>query len=96
MHLEIPHKFTQFEASARVKKALEEARPKLDGKAVIEEERWEGDTFNFSVLVEGQRITGVLEVQENSYVLDAKLPFLWRMFEGRIEKAIKEQVSTLM
>ncbi len=29
------------------------------------------------------------------YVLDAKLPLLWRMFEGRIESEIAKQVKSL-
>jgi hypothetical protein len=95
MHIEIPHKFSQMEAIARVKKALEEARPKLEGQAVIEDETWGDDTLTFSVLVQGQRVTGTLYIGEKSYILDAKLPFLWRMFEGRIERTIKEQVEAL-
>jgi hypothetical protein len=95
MHVEIPHKLSQTEAIDKVKKSLEETRPKLDGQAVIEKEEWHDNTLDFGVLVQGQRITGSLEVQEKNFVLDAKLPLLWRMFEGRIQKTIEEQIKTL-
>jgi hypothetical protein len=95
MHLEIPHKVSQAAAKQKVIQGLNEARPKLDGQAVIEKEEWVDDTLNFSVLVQGQRITGSLAVEENNFIIDAKLPFLWRMFEGKIQKAVEDQVKTL-
>lgn len=95
MHIEIPHKFSQTQAKERVEKGLAEMRPKLEGQAVVEKEEWQGDTLEFAVLVQGQRITGSLEVQEKQFILDAKLPFLWRMFEGKIQKTIEEQIKSL-
>lgn len=95
MHIDIPHKFTQFEALQRVKRGLQEARPKLQDQAKIEEERWEDHTLHFTVVVQGQRITGSLDVQDKNFILDAKLPFLWRIFEGKIQRAIEEQVRAL-
>ena len=63
MHLDIPHKFPSQEAAvAKVKQALDEGRSKLDGKATIEEERWDGDTLNFGVNIQGQSIAGTLAV----------------------------------
>jgi hypothetical protein len=95
MHLEIAHKFTQEQAKQRVIQGLNEARPKLEGQAVLEKEEWHDNTLDFGVLVQGQRITGSLEVEDQKFILDAKLPFLWRMFEGKIQQAIEEQIKTL-
>jgi hypothetical protein len=95
MHIEIPNKFSQAEGVAHVKKGLEEARPKLEGQATIEKEEWQGSTLNFGVAVQGQHITGSLLVEDKKFILDAKLPLLWRMFEGRIQKAVEEQIKGL-
>ncbi len=95
MHIEIPNKFNQSEGVAHVKKGLDEARPKIDGQATIEKEEWVDNILNFGVLVQGQRITGALTVEDKKFTLDAKLPLLWRMFEGRIQKAVEEQVKAL-
>ncbi len=95
MHIEIPNKFSQSEGVAHVKKGLEETRPKLEGQATIEKEEWTDSTLNFSVAVQGQHITGSLLVEDKKFILDAKLPLLWRMFEGRIQKAVEEQIKTL-
>jgi len=96
MHLQIPHKTTQSEALARVKHGLDEVRPKLsEQKAEIHEERWDGDTLHFDATAQGQRINGTLQVTATDFVLDAKLPLMLRLFEGRIEKEIMAKVSEL-
>jgi hypothetical protein len=95
MHIEIPNKLTKSEGVAHVKRGIDEARPKLDGQAEIEKEEWSDNVLTFGVKVQGQHITGTLTVEDHKFVLDAKLPLLWRMFEGRIQKAIEEQVKTL-
>jgi hypothetical protein len=95
MHIDIPHKFSQFEAAQRVKKGLAEAKPKLEGQATIEKEEWHGNTLNFAVTVQGQKIAGTLQIEDKKFVLDAKLPLLWRMFEGRIQREIEAQIKNL-
>lgn len=95
MHVEIPHQFSRKEAINRVKMALNQSRGQLLQQAPDLKTEWQGDALKFSATVQGKHITGSLEVQEKQFVIDAKLPLLWRIFEGRIEKAIKEQVSQI-
>lgn len=95
MHLQIPHKTTKTEAKQKIKDALEEARPHAKGQVEILKEEWSGDTFHFALLVQGKEITGTLLVTDMDLTLDAKLPLLWRMFEGRIEKEIAKQVEQM-
>jgi hypothetical protein len=95
MHVEIPHHFARKEAVNRVKMALNQSRAQVLQQAPDLKTDWEGDTLKFSATIQGKLINGTLEVQDKQFVLDAKLPLLWRMFEGRIEKAIKEQVAQL-
>ena len=96
MHLNIPHKLSKADAVAQVKKMLTEAKPQLGDKATIEKEEWQGDTLHFSFTANHQTISGQLEVQDNAFVLDAKLPLMLRMFEGRIEKMIAEQSAQML
>jgi hypothetical protein len=95
MHLQIPHKTNKIAAITKVKKALQEGRSQLGAYATIDEERWEGDTLHFAATLQGKQITGTFLVTEKDFVIDAKLPLLWRIFEGKIEKMINEQVSSL-
>lgn len=95
MHIQVPHKKLKSEAKQKIKDAIEEARPHMVGQAEIKKEEWSGDVLSFAVLVQGKEITGTLEVTESDFVLDAKLPLLWRMFEGRIQKEVAKQVEQM-
>ena len=96
MHLSIPHKLSQPDAVAQVKKMLTDVKPELGGKATIEKEEWQGDTLQFAFTAQGQSISGALEVQDHAFILDAKLPLMLKMFEGKIEKMIAEQSAKML
>jgi hypothetical protein len=95
MHVEIPHHFARKEAINRVKMALNQSKAQILTHAPDLKTDWDGDTLKFALTIQGKLINGTLAVEDKRFVIDAKLPLLWRMFEGRIEKAIKEQVSQL-
>ena len=80
----------------RVRKTLEHVRPQLLGKMTIEEERWEGDTLHFAFTAEKNHISGQLVVKDKEFDITAKLPLLMRLFEGKIQRAIEEQVKMAM
>lgn len=96
MQIAIPHKFSKAEAKERVMVALREGREKLGDQATIDKEEWQGDTLHFGFTVQGQSITGTFEVRDNDFDLNAKLPLMLRMFEGRIKKAIEEQAGAML
>ena len=96
MRLVIPHTLSRPEAVTKIQRLLLEAKPKLADKLTVEEERWEADVLHFAFTTQGQRISGTLEVKDAEFVLDAKLPFMMRMFEGRIEKMIAEQSKQML
>jgi hypothetical protein len=96
MHISIPHKETREQALAKVKAALDHARPELGGKATVTEERWEGDTLHFAFSAQGQDISGTFEVADTTYVLDVTLPLMLRMFEGKIKSMIESQAQQML
>lgn len=96
MHLVIPHKFSKEEAKARIIAGLAEAKTKLAGQGSIDKEEWNGDTLNFAVSGQGQSITGMLEVTDKAYVLDATLPLMLRMFEGKIQSMLEQKAGELL
>lgn len=96
MEVSIPHKFTKDQAKERVMVALREARAKLGDQVVIDKEEWAGDTLNFGFTTQGQSIAGTFDVRDNSFDLNAKLPLMLRMFEGRIKGAIEEQAKAML
>ncbi|MDB5225168.1 MAG: hypothetical protein JWL87_120 [Candidatus Adlerbacteria bacterium] len=96
MQIKIPHKFSKFDAKQRVIRALHEARPNLGDQATIDKEEWQGDTLHFGFTAQKQTITGTFEVREGEFELNAKLPLMLRMFEGKIKKTIEEQAQGML
>ena len=96
MNVKFPHKFSKQEAIDRVKHILADAKPKLGDKGEITEERWEGDTLHFAFDAQSQHISGALEVRDTEYEINAKLPLMMRLFEGRLEKMIMDQASQML
>jgi hypothetical protein len=96
MQIAIPHKFSKAEAKVRVVAALNEVRGKIGAQATIEREEWEGDTLHFGFTAQGTAISGTFEVRDNDFYLDARLPLMLRMFEGRIKAAIEEQAQNML
>jgi len=96
MHIQLPHKTSQRAAIDRVKKGLIEARPHMKDQVVIDKEEWQDNMLNFAFTAQGKQITGVLQITDTEFVVDAKLPLLWRMFEGKIEKMIMEQAQGML
>ncbi len=96
MHIKLPHKFSKSEAVQRIKHMLKEAKPQLEGKATIDEERWEGDTLHFAFTANGQHISGQATVKDTEFDIEAKLPLMMRLFEGKIQKMIEEQAKQML
>lgn len=96
MHIQIPHKTSQRAAIDRVKKGLIEAKPQMREHVVVDKQEWADNILNFAFTAQGKQITGTLKVTETEFIVDAKLPLLWRMFEGKIEKMIAEQAQTMI
>lgn len=93
MHVVIKHSFKKEDAISRIKKALTEARAQAAGQIEGVEEHWEGDTLTFALDLQGKKITGTLDVRDQEFELNAKLPLMWRLFEGKLEKMIAQQAG---
>ncbi len=96
MHLQIPHNMSQTQAINKVKGTLEAGRSQMAGQVDIEKEEWEGNKLTFAFTAQKQHIEGTLVADEKEFIVDAKLPLMLRMFEGKIEKMLGEQVKTLL
>ena len=95
MHFNFPHKTTTKAAKEKIVEVMTEHRDEIAKHAKITKDTWDGDTLRFAVEIQGKTITGTLEVTETDYILDAQLPLLWRMFEGRIEKEVEKQLKAM-
>lgn len=94
MKFTIPHQYQNKEgAIAQVKAMLNQHRAEFEKHASDITESWEGDVLSFGFTAQGTHITGTLAARDSEFDISAKLPLMMRMFEGRIEKMIKEQIA---
>lgn len=96
MHVQIPHQTSQKAAIERVKKGLIDARPHMKDQVNINKQDWDGPNLAFAFTAQGKEVTGTLKITETEFIVDAKLPLMWRLFEGKIEKMITQQANTMM
>lgn len=96
MQFSIPHKESQVAAITRVKKALQQSRAQLAGHVTDMKEEWKDNVLHFSFTLQKSHIEGTLTISEKAYEIYAKLPLIWRLFEGRIETEIKQQISAML
>lgn len=96
MHFNFPHKTSAAHATARIKTALIKQRAELEKHISIKKEEWQDHTLHFAVDIQGKTITGTVAITDTEYVIDAQLPLLWRMFEGKLEKELKNQVQAML
>ncbi len=55
-----------------------------------------GNTVKFSLKAKGMNLSGKISVFEDTVVIESKLPFAARMFQGMIEEMIKDNADRMM
>lgn len=95
MQIQIPHNGTKEQAIARVKQLIEESRGKIQEQAGDLKEEWNDNVLTYAFSAQGQHISGTLTIGDSEYDLYAKLPLAMRLFEGTIERMIKQEVEKL-
>ena len=95
MEISFPHKQSKAEAIARVKLMLEENGAKIAENATDVKTEWNDSVLTFEFTAQGSHISGTLTVQDESFDLYAKLPLMYRMLEGTIERLIKTEVDKM-
>lgn len=93
MQFKIAHKTTQAAAIRKIKTLLEEQKQKIAENATIETAEWDNNVLNFAFTAQGTHIKGTITVTETEFDIYAKLPLMYRLFEGKIEKAIAAEVA---
>lgn len=95
MQIKLPHKGTQEEGIAHIKRLLSENRAKISENATDLKEEWKGNELDFSFTAQGTHISGTLTVRDKEFDLYAKLPLALRLFEGTIERMIAAEAQKL-
>ena len=95
MRVAVPHHTTKDMARSRVEQKVGQLLGQFGDKADELEHEWNGDTLTFGGKARGMSVRGTLEVTGAEVIVDGKLPFLAKPFEGRIREALERELAAL-
>lgn len=95
MQFSLPHKGTKDEAKERVVSLMRQHEKEIAEHAQDVKTEWKGDTLEFAFTAKGTSISGTLTVREHEYDVYAKLPLMYKMFEGTLERMIKAEIAKI-
>ena len=95
MRIAVPHHTSKENARRKVEQRLGQLLAQFGGHAEEIDHQWFGDTLQFKGKARGLTIDGSVEVTDAEIVLDAKLPLMAKMFEGRIRQAVEREADAM-
>lgn len=93
MRIAVPHNTTKDAARQTVDRKLQQLLSQFGGHAEDLEHTWKGDTLHFKGKARGFSVSGTVEVNSESVIIDAKLPLLAMPFEGRIRQTVERETE---
>jgi Putative polyhydroxyalkanoic acid system protein (PHA_gran_rgn). len=95
MRIAVPHNTTRERARKKVEERIGQLLSQFGGHAQDLEHGWEGDTLRFKGKAKGLAVSGSAEVTDATVVIDAKLPLMAKMFEGKIREAVEREAASM-
>jgi len=94
--MEVVHALGREEAGRRLKEKFSSVKQEHGDQVNDLRDQWEGNTFSFGFKAMGMKVEGTVSVEEDRVTLDAKLPLAAMMFKAKIQRAIREELGTLL
>ncbi|HEY0157572.1 MAG TPA: polyhydroxyalkanoic acid system family protein [Thermoanaerobaculia bacterium] len=95
MRIAVPHNLTREQARKRVDQRLTSLLGQFGHQAEEMEHDWTGDTLRFKGKAKGLKVEGTVEITDAAMIVDAKLPLIASMFEGRIREAVQKEADQM-
>jgi hypothetical protein len=94
----VPHKLGRVEARRRVEQGFGQIQSQMTGGMgmIACQQRWEGDRLHFEANALGQKMTGRLDVAEDSLRIEVDLPEILAALAERITGKLKEASRKLL
>ncbi|HVT26380.1 MAG TPA: polyhydroxyalkanoic acid system family protein [Lacipirellulaceae bacterium] len=99
----IPHTLRKDEARRRIQEGFVQLRQQITGgvggvlgKAIVFQERWEGDRLRFEGTGLGQKMTGRLDVRDDAVEIQIDLPEILAAIADRIIGRLKIEGQKLL
>ena len=95
MRIAVPHHTSKDVARGKVDQRLGQLLSQFGDHAEEIEHEWLGDTMRFKGKARGLAVEGTIDVTDAEIILDAKLPLVAKMFEGRIREAVEREAGAM-
>lgn len=92
----VPYQIPQAEALRRIQAHVAQLKAQNADKISKLEESWDGYAGRFSASGMGQSASGNILVNPSEVIIEMTLPFAAMFFRGKIESAIRENLSRLL
>ena len=92
----VPHNFTVQEAKSRIDGNFPKFQQTLGGFGGQVEREWLEDTMTFSLGIMGQSLTGKLQVQEKTILVEIDLPWILAKLSGGLQDKLKQGAQILL
>ncbi len=96
INLSVPYQLPQDEALERIKAYITRAKAQHSDKIGNSREEWNGNVGTFSSSDRALSASGSLTVDPSVVVIQITLPFAGVFFKGKIESAIRDQLTRLL
>ena len=96
LRLAVPHRLGQEEATRRLKARIGEVKERFAGEVRDFAEQWNGHALDFRFSAFGFDVAGMLRSEPSEVQVLADLPFAAVMFQGLIERQIREDLAALL
>ena len=98
MKIEYRHSLSTNEAYQKIDGLLNGLQKKYADKISEQQAIWNADhsQMNFNMTILGFYVEGNVKLCDGKITLEGKIPFVARMFSGKIENTIREQLDDLL
>jgi hypothetical protein len=92
----VPHELGRDEARRRLESGFGRIRQQIVGKALAVDERWEGERLHFSAAGFGQRVSGRVDVFNDSVRIEVDLPWFLAAIAEKLQGRISRESRLLL
>jgi hypothetical protein len=96
LNVTVPHPFSQEEATDRLKRLLEMAKARNEGKVSNLVEEWTGNQLKFGFSTFGFNVSGAMDVEPQAVKIQATIPIAAMMFKGKIEQTLRDELTRVL
>lgn len=96
LHITVPYQIPQAEALRRIRAHIAQLKEQHADKMSGLDESWNGYAGQFSASGMGQSASGKILVNPSEVIVEMTLPFAATFFQGKIEAAIRENLTRLL